>query len=351
MRCGAGHESRKLLHRVVVCGLGSGWPEHPREFGRPHGAALASAAAARPSRVGGMPEASGARRTQAKLGVAAEEFAKWRFATLTNLQPPKLLEDAEPVAARFPKKARGPMSYPDPHQALQRPWSAGARLLQCARRRLRTQEPAQQALVGRFAGPKWPTMARCMAGAFNQCLHSAAARACVCQPEWLVEGGGRRRDAPLACGAPRVLLPAACVLSGVWPPSRTTTAAGRSPTWGWSTRTRARAARGTRTTPRSSARSRSHDARYARRECGARARPGTVGCCWGHALFARGRAGSRRGGVALAELHCKAVSPREEGGGGDRVCRTSNALRRQPPRQSREQSCQQKCRTAALCSH
>lgn len=255
------------------------------------------------------------------------------------------------MAARFPKKARGPMSYPDPHQALQRPWSAGARLLQCARRRLRTQEPAQQALVGRLAGPKWPTMARCMAGAFNQCLHSAAARACVCQPEWLVEGGGRRRDAPLACGAPRVLLPAACVLSGVWPPSRTTTAAGRSPTWGWSTRTRARAARGTRTTPRSSARSRSHDARYARRECGARARPGTVGCCWGHALFARGRAGSRRGGVALAELHCKAVSPREEGGGGDRVCRTSNALRRQPPRQSREQSCQQKCRTAALCLH
>jgi hypothetical protein len=53
-----------------------------------------------------VPEAGGARRAQAKLGVAAEEFAKWRFATLTNLQAPKLLEDAEPVAARFPKKAR-----------------------------------------------------------------------------------------------------------------------------------------------------------------------------------------------------------------------------------------------------
>jgi hypothetical protein len=40
------------------------------------------------------------------------------------------------------------------------------------------------------------------------------------------------------------------------------------------------------------------------------------GTALGRALFARGRAGSRRGGVALAELHCKAVSPREEGGGG-----------------------------------
>ena len=41
---------------------------------------------------------------QAKLGVAAEEFAKWRFASLTNLQAPKLLEDPDCVSTRFPKK-------------------------------------------------------------------------------------------------------------------------------------------------------------------------------------------------------------------------------------------------------
>jgi hypothetical protein len=35
---------------------------------------------------------------------------------------------------------------------------------------------------------------------------------------------------------------------------------------------------------------------------------------------ARAAGALRRGGAALAELHRKAVSLREEGGGGDRVC-------------------------------
>ncbi|KAK9819401.1 hypothetical protein WJX81_005916 [Elliptochloris bilobata] len=43
-------------------------------------------------------------RMQAKLGVAPEEFAKWRCASLTNLQGPKLLEDEDVVATRFPKR-------------------------------------------------------------------------------------------------------------------------------------------------------------------------------------------------------------------------------------------------------
>ena len=47
---------------------------------------------------------------QAKLGVAPEEFGKWRFASLTNLQAPKLLDDQDVVASRFPvKRVRLPM--------------------------------------------------------------------------------------------------------------------------------------------------------------------------------------------------------------------------------------------------
>ena len=42
--------------------------------------------------------------------MAAEEFGKWRFASLTNLQAPKLLDDQDVVASRFPvKRVRPPM--------------------------------------------------------------------------------------------------------------------------------------------------------------------------------------------------------------------------------------------------
>lgn len=36
--------------------------------------------------------------------MAPEEFGKWRFASLTNLQAPKLLDDQDVVASRFPMK-------------------------------------------------------------------------------------------------------------------------------------------------------------------------------------------------------------------------------------------------------
>ena len=36
--------------------------------------------------------------------MAPEEFGKWRFASLTNLQAPKLLDDQDVVASRFPVK-------------------------------------------------------------------------------------------------------------------------------------------------------------------------------------------------------------------------------------------------------
>ena len=48
---------------------------------------------------------------QAKLGVAAEEFGKWRFASLTNLQAPKLLDDQDVVASRFPVKRVRPSMH------------------------------------------------------------------------------------------------------------------------------------------------------------------------------------------------------------------------------------------------
>ena len=48
---------------------------------------------------------------QAKLGVAAEEFGKWRFASLTNLQAPKLLDEQDVVASRFPVKRVPPSMH------------------------------------------------------------------------------------------------------------------------------------------------------------------------------------------------------------------------------------------------
>ena len=41
---------------------------------------------------------------QAKLGVADEEFAKWKFAFINNLQKPEYLTDDDVVAARFPRQ-------------------------------------------------------------------------------------------------------------------------------------------------------------------------------------------------------------------------------------------------------
>lgn len=41
---------------------------------------------------------------QAKLGVADEEFAKWKFAFINNLRQPEYLADDDVVAARFPRQ-------------------------------------------------------------------------------------------------------------------------------------------------------------------------------------------------------------------------------------------------------
>ena len=46
-----------------------------------------------------------AAQTQAKLGVAEEDFAKWRFAYIDNLRKPDYLEDDEVVAARFARQS------------------------------------------------------------------------------------------------------------------------------------------------------------------------------------------------------------------------------------------------------
>ena len=42
---------------------------------------------------------------QAKLGVPDEQFAKWRFAFVRDLQKPEYLEDDELLASRFPKQS------------------------------------------------------------------------------------------------------------------------------------------------------------------------------------------------------------------------------------------------------
>ena len=43
-------------------------------------------------------------QVQAKLGVADEEFAKWKFAFINNLRQPEYLADDDVVAARFPRQ-------------------------------------------------------------------------------------------------------------------------------------------------------------------------------------------------------------------------------------------------------
>ena len=42
---------------------------------------------------------------QAKLGVPDEQFAKWKFAFVRDLQKPEYLEDDELLASRFPKQS------------------------------------------------------------------------------------------------------------------------------------------------------------------------------------------------------------------------------------------------------
>ena len=42
---------------------------------------------------------------QAKLGVADEDFAKWKFAFINNLRTPDYLEDDDIVASRFTRQS------------------------------------------------------------------------------------------------------------------------------------------------------------------------------------------------------------------------------------------------------
>ena len=52
-------------------------------------------------------------RIQNKLGVADEEFAKWKFAVICSLRPPDYLQDDDVVAAKFVKSNSNYNSAPD----------------------------------------------------------------------------------------------------------------------------------------------------------------------------------------------------------------------------------------------
>ena len=52
-------------------------------------------------------------RIQSKLGVADEEFAKWKFAVFCNLRPPEYLQDDDVVASKFIRSNTNYNAVPD----------------------------------------------------------------------------------------------------------------------------------------------------------------------------------------------------------------------------------------------